>query len=241
MTLSRTSRGDYIYFCPRRPANVTAESQACPYGEQNIRAYIVNAEGVEALGSILARRADLARLLEARIAGTKDETLERVTASLQEMAARKKEDRDKYLVGIGAAKDPSIITALVEKAEKLAAEIRDAEAQIAEARPRLDSLQAQRGQFEYVLHRLDGYVASFIYATEHSVPPTPPTVGDKRFLMDLIGLRLEGYPVGVLPDTERLVVSGSERTTVFVPRRIVIGGAIKGDPQFSGAFVSISA
>jgi hypothetical protein len=87
------------------------------------------------------------------------------------------------------------------------------------------SLEQQRDQFAYTLNRLDSYADRHGIHTWFDAPPTPE---DKRFLADLLGLHLVVFPVGVLPDAERIEVTRSERKSVLVPQRIEVHYEVKG-------------
>jgi site-specific DNA recombinase len=208
MLLVRLTSGAYIYVCNRRAALATDASHACPYGDLSIRARLVNVVGENALKTMLEHREDLARILEARMEGARDETLERVTANLQEIVAQKTAQRDRYQKAIGTATDDAFIAKLVADAEALSREIREYEAEIAENKTRLDSLESQRNQFAYVLDHLDAYRIRYVRSDE------PPSPEDLRFLADLVGLKLIVHPVDVTPRVEVgfAVKSG---TTVF--------------------------
>jgi DNA invertase Pin-like site-specific DNA recombinase len=216
MSMSRvTEDGSYVYSCLHRAGTITGQRH-CPYGHQSIRARVVNEAGEAALQFLLQHREDVARIVEARMAETVDTTLERVAANLEEMVARKRADWEKYRTAIAAAKDPTTIAALAENMDKLAADIRADEAELAKNRGQLSGLEARRGQFTRVLARLNAYPVQYVGQE------LPMTNEDKRFLMDLVGLHLEVYPVGQEVDGSRVVAKCEVRgelvsvTTSFI-------------------------
>ena len=111
---------------PARRAYATDPSLACPYGDQTIRASKANEYGLEA-----ARK-----------------PLRSIVENLTALIERKSTERDKYLSGIGAATDATVVQGLVELAEKCAKEVKDATEKAADARKRLDSIDQYNASFQ---------------------------------------------------------------------------------------------
>ena len=131
---------------PARRAYATDPSLACPYGDQTIRASKVNEYGLEAARNIALRKGVLEEFLQSK--DQEDKPLRSIVENLTALIERKSTERDKYLSGIGAATDATVVQGLVELAEKCAKEVKDATEKAADARKRLDSIDQYNASFQ---------------------------------------------------------------------------------------------
>jgi hypothetical protein len=177
MRMYRNERGTYVYVCSARTGDSTSLKHVCPFGNQSIRAHIVNAEGIEAARNIALRRGLLREFLNKEV--HEDEALRRVTDGLVALVERKTAERDNYFGGIGGAQNATVRQRLLELADKCSQEIEDAQVKIAENRKQLDSIDQQHASFEHTVRKLETY--------DPEVVATLP-VEEKRSLLDLIGL-----------------------------------------------------
>jgi hypothetical protein len=191
MTLTHPkSAGTYVYVCPARKSAALAD--ACPYGETSIRAYIVNAAGMEVATTLVMFRDKLQALYAERFAGQNDEPLQRIVDGLGALIERKTRARDNYVASIGDISDAASRKVLTDKIEECAREIKEATAQLKEARSKLDGQEQHKATFMATISRLSLFPLDKM---------DEMSVDDKRFLLSLGGVKVTvekpGEPVKV--------------------------------------------
>jgi DNA invertase Pin-like site-specific DNA recombinase len=185
MVLSR-NHGQYRYRCNAYPGTVADTSQGCTYGSQEIKADLVNEFGSYA-ALLLAKKADmLQQFLESREQDS--QPLRDMVERLKALVSRKTAEHEKWIEAIPTAKNATTMQALVEKADKCAEEVEEAQVSLAEATSRLNSAEQHLAAFDQVINKIR-------LVTSNGDEPIADE--ELRNLFDLIGLKVTVSPAHV--------------------------------------------
>jgi Recombinase len=185
MELTLQRKGVYTYKCPNRPGMAVDLERACPHGDQAVRATVVNCFVLDNVSKELAKHGLLRKALKKTYGDIMPQR--QITENLQQLIDQKAAERDKYLLAIGTAQDATIVKALTEKAEGCAKEIREANAQMAEAKLELFSIDQHNAAVERAITLFEQWPSNGLY----TVAPV-----ERRLLFRQIGLKVTVAPAG---------------------------------------------